>query len=426
MRLFALVFYFSTLALPTFAHQGAAGPVRVREESSCGVYFVAAAYSQEGVRFVDDTIGVKVAGLDVDEVRRYVDTLELKPDGIYFVTGVPFSGSEQRRLTRDIRQILGSNQNTQDIPVRFSHRPEARGLGRAVEEILYMLPKPSDFQKPKPREVVSAMSASVMAEAFLVVFSFSKYDMEIAVPLFCASLTGNAMVNTFRQTMLNWVSRSTGRFWEKIIKESMVSTLFTILYSSAFAYPHVRDQLATEGVFATLQQLPSGLWNILSTKYPIAFTHGVFFATTFGGIYNWQQEWAKLGRAEEVRHAGSVVQNTMFLLSTPLLAWASDPQAATFEVPFTGLSLNGGQVSLVALAAYTLRFWINPFKLDPWFTWVKNVYDPYVSKVSVPAQKGIDWVFDRFYITGARVARWWRGSPETKPNEPPSVDDASR
>ncbi|MBY0371400.1 hypothetical protein K2X33_11980 [bacterium] len=383
--LLGIICYFSILPMTSWAVEGrgvgsypsdfAPAPApkpthRLRDtDIPCGVYLARAVYEADQRR-LDDTVGEMVATLNAPDVRKYFDGLQgIKPDGMYVLAGVPmFQGNGQ--LMQDVRGML-EQMGWGDIPVRAITRPSGEGTTRIVQEALALLPRPHVFQQPVPSEVAGGVAAASMGELVLFVFSFSQFDATIAVPMVLGSYTGNLLMATGRRSMSNWIMESRGRLWEIVLKEAIVSTLFGAMYYGSFKMPEIA-QLFRENGLGALALLQQATPTFFKDQWVSILSHAFFFTSTFAGTYKWEQQMAQTVRGNaDVRRTTPAVQGTLFLLSTPLFAWAANSEAPKWID--TAIQMNYGQAALAGLVASQAPGWVRALRGQEGLTWFRKL-----------------------------------------------------
>ncbi len=396
VRIVSLVFLAPTLAC-------SADAVRVRDRHiPCAIYLAEAA-QVGGVRVIDDTNAVSFAPLDIKKFDEALKELSHLPDGRWMVVGLPLYGRESQGFLKALRETLEAN-GIKDPDVRNLPRPGGGLAQKAVEELRYLLPHPMDYQDPVKTEVASGLGALAVSETGVAVFAFAFFPKPVAAGLIVAGLAHNIPLTVYRRSMGNWINRSTGRFWEKFSKETLVSMVASGCYYTGANWQECGSQ-----------PLASAVREFFVTQWPSMVNHGIFFATTFSGIYLWDQIKSRTPEGNaEVRRTAPVLFGSVFTITSPLLILASTMQPIVdLSIPLTQMSigLNGAQIALGVLAVNGLAIWRWPLLLNSTVPLVEYGYYRTLSKVLEPLGRLTNKLFQKLLQ-----------AKEEKPAEEPTVD----
>jgi hypothetical protein len=237
-----------------------------------------------------------------------------------------------------------------------------------------LLPLPQDFERPLPEEQ-TAMLAVLGSEFTTASYALSHFPPEVSAPMLTAHFGLLWTMNTYRRVLSNWNARSKNEF-ENLFKVGVVGGLFITNYNVTSRWPQAAHLIHQNG-FSNflLHNVPADIWWFAGTQGITTVAQTLFFWMTFTkGIWAWEQSLAKDETTSvQARRTASVLSPVIYWISAPVLAWASTSNAEVIQ----GIPLNGGQVSLLVMAAGGAVLWKFPGLLTAAIKPVeKYVYKP--------------------------------------------------
>jgi hypothetical protein len=332
--------------------------IRTRDTNNCAVLF-----SPQGSKtHTDNSSAFRIADLSVDafraELERMMETAGREAvRGDLAVTGLPMfdpSSAEFINAAQVAIQQLGLQDQVRILPM---YRPAESGWKSVRDHVVAFFPMPQDFERSLPEER-TAVAAVLGSEFTTAGFALTHFPLKVSAPMLTVHFGLLSLLNGYRRTMANWMARSSGPF-EGFVKNSAVCGLFIVNYNVMSQWPQILHLIMQNGAghFVT-QNIPAGLEFFAQTQLLTAGAQTLFFWTTFSnGIWAWEKSQANDPITSiRARRTAAVLSPVIFWISAPVLAWAS---TSTTDV-LQGVPLNGGQVSLLVMAAGGAVLWKFP------------------------------------------------------------------
>ncbi len=286
------------------------------------------------------------------------------------IRDLPMWSKVSKQLVRDVQQSIKELGLEDVIDVTVHYVPTRKGIAGGAEKLRYLFPMRQDFEKPISDEVRKGGPGVIVAESTASLYAILAMPPESALPLLLSHFTLLATRMAYQKTLANWNMRSgfensAARVSEGLFKELLLSSAFIFNYKVSSSLPDIYRSLQ-QGAFEALGQFSQNAGQFAVDQGLTSVIQTGFFYLTFqrGGF-----RWMKLSEndpylAEGSRRAMSILTPATFMVSGPMLMWASTSKAEPL-ITIANVGLNGGQVGLLALTALGSIVAYNPRILNP-------------------------------------------------------------
>lgn len=376
---------------------------RARDRGQCRILF---AKTNKETGKVDDTNGIKIANLSLDELKVFLDKRE-DLDGVVMLTGLPMWGKEKNDFVAGVHKLL-KDYDLPDVPVRVFSEPKGTGLNRVAQELRYFYPVRTDLQEPVLSDKRGSFITTGAGNIALAVFSFKTFKTLVALPVVMTNVGLDFAAAFYRRSISNWMNRSSNNqilnAAQNFLKECHIGGLFAFGMWGNQRWAEVWNTLHDVPFYRWPLDFSWGIGHFAVSQFTTIFANAILFTFLFQGLYRWDKLRSGTPEGNEmVRRVSPWIQALFFATITPAMAFATASPAAVVTLPLVGLGLNGGQLAMFGLAGLGTIAWARPQLYDRAVPVVDHVVEPVAEKVIYLPMRYVSALFRR-NILGQTVA----------------------